>query len=577
MATSAFKSTTKRTPIAKSSAPAATDESSSSSRSSSIHRRSRSLSRFSRPMPVPGDDLSDDAPVPRGRFVNTVRGSGFPDITLDDLAVKFFDSTDRGRSGSRTDDVAPGDRMSVSQRRGRSVSRHSSRVGEGKASGGNSYGGGRVNSENNSRRRRSVSVVRYQISDSESDLDHSQTSANCATLKSFNGRNSQVPLSNKTGASNQRQGLRRSLSQKDLKNQDGYSSHSSILTDDEGRDAHPDVHRTEKTIRAVYAQKKAEHPTADDIDMNSGLYAAMRKELRNAVEEIKMELEKGKRKPNNSGLARNDSLQSKSSDVLQAVSTIRKNYASKLELSEKRKQELLSEILLEEQRGRELNMIVKELLPDPNDSVVERPARTRKKSNDRSRMSKRLTEDAEKYIEDFISNLEDTDISSIDGERSSDTSSSLGGLPKTQNFQSPVMSTKSFPVEMDGVVLPWLQWETSNDASPLSSKKTESMATPQTKFWQAPQDATPVQELSNHSISSRGSWSPGIDGYSSNMSGVAGNKFGHSQISTSATRSQFDLDEYMKRRSEEDFLFERWNQQQRIHSGNLLLCNQMFF
>ncbi|XP_020537495.1 uncharacterized protein LOC105640235 isoform X2 [Jatropha curcas] len=541
MATSAFKSTTKRTPIAKSSAPAATDESSSSSRSSSIHRRSRSLSRFSRPMPVPGDDLSDDAPVPRGRFVNTVRGSGFPDITLDDLAVKFFDSTDRGRSGSRTDDVAPGDRMSVSQRRGRSVSRHSSRVGEGKASGGNSYGGGRVNSENNSRRRRSVSVVRYQISDSESDLDHSQTSANCATLKSFNGRNSQVPLSNKTGASNQRQGLRRSLSQKDLKNQDGYSSHSSILTDDEGRDAHPDVHRTEKTIRAVYAQKK------------------------------------GKRKPNNSGLARNDSLQSKSSDVLQAVSTIRKNYASKLELSEKRKQELLSEILLEEQRGRELNMIVKELLPDPNDSVVERPARTRKKSNDRSRMSKRLTEDAEKYIEDFISNLEDTDISSIDGERSSDTSSSLGGLPKTQNFQSPVMSTKSFPVEMDGVVLPWLQWETSNDASPLSSKKTESMATPQTKFWQAPQDATPVQELSNHSISSRGSWSPGIDGYSSNMSGVAGNKFGHSQISTSATRSQFDLDEYMKRRSEEDFLFERWNQQQRIHSGNLLLCNQMFF
>lgn len=46
--------------------------------------------------------------------------------------------------------------------------------------------------------------------------------------------------------------------------------------------------------------------------------------------------------------------------------------------SEKRKQELLAEIVLEEQRGRELSKIVQELLPDPKVSVVEKPSRARK-------------------------------------------------------------------------------------------------------------------------------------------------------------------------------------------------------
>lgn len=47
--------------------------------------------------------------------------------------------------------------------------------------------------------------------------------------------------------------------------------------------------------------------------------------------------------------------------------------------SEKRKQDLLAEMLLEEQRGRELSKIMKELLPDPKDLVaVENPSRVRK-------------------------------------------------------------------------------------------------------------------------------------------------------------------------------------------------------
>lgn len=101
------------------------------------------------------------------------------------------------------------------------------------------------------------------------------------------------------------------------------------------------------------------------------------------------------------------------------------------------------------------------------------------RSNDRSRMSMRLTEEAEKYIEDFISNVEDTDISSVDGERS-DASSSIGGLIKPETFNSlPV--PRSLPVLTDGVTLPWLQWETNNDASPMTSQNKARMTiTPKT-------------------------------------------------------------------------------------------------
>lgn len=587
MATSAFKSTTKRAPIGTVSTP---DDSTSSNRTGT-HRRARSLSRFSRRLQT-GEDY-DETPARKGKFVNTVRGSGFPDISLDDLAIELFESGNRGRLASRSSGVnTPATTAVASQRRGRSVSRHSSRVSDGKVSGLSSSGGGKVVSESNSRRRRSVSVVRCPISDSESDLDHSQNSSSRADGKSFSKGNSQMPSVQKPTASNRRPVLGRSLSQMDLsKLHDGYSSQSSALTDDEVKDTRSTKNGIERTIRAVYAQKKTEHPVGDDV--NGGLYEVMRKELRHAVEEIRMDLEQAMEKTKTSGLASDDSFQSKNSDVHQAVSTIRRNYTTKLERSARRKQDLLAEILLEEQRGKELSKIVKELIPDPkNTAVIENPSRTGKRTNDRSRMSKQLTEEAEKYFEDFISNVEDTDISSVDGERS-DSSSTLGGIIKSRNpvihcggtetFQSPVRSTP-LPVEMDGVVLPWLQWETSNDVSPLScKKKMEAPVTPQTKLWDAAQDLATLQEQQSHySTSGRGSWSPGVvDGPSMSIGENSCNKYKRHAIyqtqicSDGQRKSRFDLADYLKLQKGEDLLFERWRQQSRINSGGLLLCNEI--
>ncbi|KAF8010508.1 hypothetical protein BT93_J1209 [Corymbia citriodora subsp. variegata] len=618
MATSAFRSTTRRTPIgaaASSPSSASSADGSAPSSRSSAHRRSRSLSRFSHRLAEPEDPFADDAaPAPRGRFVNTLRGSGFPEISLDDLAVEFFSSGDRGRSSSRNTDVSPKKGEGASQRRGRSVSRprQSSRVGGGKGNVFEGSGAGRTAAESNSRRRRSVSVVRCQISDSESDVDNSRSSVGYANakilgnknnqklpsqkpsassnrqalrrsssqkdLKSYDGYSDNQKLpSQKPSASSNRQALKRSSSQKDLKSYDGYSSHSSALTDDEAKDAYSGKNGSERTIRAVYAQKTADHPTGGDV--NSGLCEAMRQEFRHAMEEMKKEIEQAvlRRKP--SVGAHDNYLASENSDAYQAVSTVRRNYATKLEQSEKRKKDLLAEIMLEEQRGKELSQIVNELRPDTKSHVQDKPSRNRRRSNDKSRMSNNLAFEAEKYIQDFISSVEDTDISSLDGERS-DTSSILGGTTKMDTSQTPAKSLP-LPIEMDGVVLPWLQWETSNDVSPLSSKnKMQSPMTSKARMLDAAQEASSVRDPSSFSSSSHGSWNPGIvDSPLVVVGESTGSQSGESRRYSGKYHSgcQFDLDKYLNFPNDEDFLVERWRQQQRINSGGLLLCHQTFF
>ncbi|OVA04139.1 hypothetical protein BVC80_1501g3 [Macleaya cordata] len=569
MATSAFKSTTKRSSIG---SPSTTNDAGSSNRTGS-HRRSRSLSRFSgRFTEVDSDEL----PVPRGRFVNTERGSGFPEISLDDLVSEFFplkDSDereiDRGRSARRSSGINPSMAGTTANRRGRSVSRQHGRTGDGKNFVESSLANKGVD---NSRRRRSVSVAKYQFSDSESD--HSINSNNHASLKSSRTVNDQRPSIHKPTATNHQRVLRRSMSQKDLsKAHDDYSSQSSALTDDESRDARSGKSESERTIRAVYAQKKSEHPTGDGVE--TGLYEVMRKELRSAVHEIRTELEQVMVKTKPSDLANSDLLQSNNSNVLQAVSLIRENYATRLEQSEKRKQDLLAEIVEEEQRGRELSKIVKDLLPDPKSTAIpQKPSRARKRSNDRSRMSKCLTEEAEKYFEGFISNVEDTDISSLDGERS-DASSKLGGRAKsrepiihfeeTENFGTPTKST-SLQNEMDGVVLPWLQWETSNDGSPALCKSTPKVpVTPGNNLNDTAQEMSTEYNKSNCFISSHGSWSPGGDSLSVIYRDVTSSRY--READSEPRDSWFDMDEYLQLQHNESRFLENWRQRERINSA----------
>ncbi|XP_077236591.1 uncharacterized protein LOC143878173 [Tasmannia lanceolata] len=567
MATSAFKSTTKRTQMGSSSNTGGGDAGSSN------RGRSRSVSRFS--------DRS-------GRFVNTERGSGFPEISLDDLANELFLAKEedgaRGRSGRRLSAISPSGTTldgDASIRRGRSVSRN--------------HGKGNFDinkdiSDCNSRRNRSVSVARYHhCSDSESDMDRSHNPINHTKSKCFSRGTFQRPsLHNPTGPNHHV--LRRSLSQKDiLQSHDGYSSYSSALTDDEAQDARCHKNGIEKTIRAVYAQKKSEHPTEDGVE--NGLFEAMRKEFRHAVEQIRTELEQVMVKTP-AMLANSDCLESKGPDVIQAIAEIRKNYTTKLEQSENRTKDLLAELAVEEQRGHEFSNIVRELLPEQKQFAMPgKPSRTRKRSNDRSRVSKRLTEEAEKYFEDFISNVEDTDLSSFDGEKS-DASSTVGGSRKSRDpaviqcVKSEIVGNparaSSLPVEMDGVVLPWLQWETSNDSSPLPFKSKECSVASGSNIFNAAQEASARQSNSNCLHSSRGSWSPD---YNDSSCAVSREKAGSRFIMESSGEcgvskdggSSFDMDGYLNVGGAQDhLLFERFRHRHRIQSGGLLLCATTF-
>lgn len=40
---------------------------------------------------------------------------------------------------------------------------------------------------------------------------------------------------------------------------------------------------------------------------------------------------------------------------------------------------------------------------------------------------------------------------------------------------------------------------------------------------------------------------------------------------------QFDMEDYLKLQRDEDLLFERFRQQQRVNSGGMFICNRMYF
>ncbi|XP_062229225.1 uncharacterized protein LOC133927014 isoform X2 [Phragmites australis] len=539
-------------------------------------RRSRSLSRFPPPSPSP-----EDAATPSSRFVNKVRGAGgggLPEISLDDLADEFF----RARAESEDDDEevvvargrarfpAPAERggggggrrsstaryareTESSRQRGRSVSRPPAERRGGVANAVN--GGTAARKQRYASADRRASMDRHRWCDSDNDMEVSQQYASRGIhTKSSSGNSMQNSFHKPSKVS---QTLKRSTSQKDfIHSRDSSSSHSSV-TDDESTSSHSFRSRNQKAVRAVYTLDK-ERPVCDE-DGNA-LYDVMCKEVRQAVEEIRTQLEKA--------VTKSEPSEKTSSDAqpTQVITELRRSYTSKLEESELRKQELLAQLAVEEQRGHELTKIVRELLPSSKKNAnPERQLQHRRRSNDRSRMSKRLTEEAEQYFEDFLSNVEDTDFSSFDGERS-DTSSTRKDVLLHAMTETPVVLPKvTSPAEADGVVLPWLQWETSNDlTSPCKTKA---------------QGESTACSTSNHNMSSRGSWSPGDHDSSCATKDKLLTRFEEVGIRRSscpdyARGSSFHFDDYLHLRGCEDLLFEKWRQKERIDSGGLVLCSR---
>ncbi|XP_028548769.1 uncharacterized protein LOC110100472 isoform X3 [Dendrobium catenatum] len=214
---------------------------------------------------------------------------------------------------------------------------------------------------------------------------------------------------------------------------------SSTFADVEVRNAPPRRKVSEKINGAVSASGKFRYQTKifKSNGHRSGLREAMTNEERLSVEEIQ----------------------------------------TKLEQSDKRKEVLLAKLAVEQQRNQELSKIVKNLHPGQKSACMARThSCVRRRSKDKLSISKHLMEEAEKHIDEFLSNIEDADISSFDGDRS-DTSSTIGGNSKCRDpvtyntieeIHENLVSPAASPVDdSEGILLPWLHLETSNEGIKL--------------------------------------------------------------------------------------------------------------
>ncbi|KMZ76486.1 hypothetical protein ZOSMA_101G00700 [Zostera marina] len=539
------------------------------------HRRCRSLSR------APSrTDLSSSAT--RGKFVNTERGTAleFGEVSLDDLANDFFPVRDwdvelereksrgggGGDGGRRLSDVS-GFAMQTesSKRRGRSVSRTSDGIGLNSSTkrgdGGGRLGRASGRDENVVRRRRSVS-----ISARRPFGDHPETKHGIPNhvLRTPSQRDLRTTIDSYSSPSSCLTNVRNST-QKDLHQiVDSHSSQSSSLTDDDTRSVHTTKSGSLRTTSDVSCKKNG-RPTMDG-NMRE-LYKARRKEVRRcAIDEIRKEFEKVKTRP--SVIGNGNVFHEEGSDYDKDIAGIKRNYTMKLEESEKRRRELLAELEAEEFHSQELTKFVRDLLPEKKQNIKQgRASRSRRRSSDRTGISMALSKEAAQHFEDFISNVEDTDLSSFDEEKS-DTSSTIGGSIKSRELlvlsalaetQDSLKILTPPTSKNDGVILPWLQWETNGDNVSSISNNNKRDATASKSRNNTSDDALQEERLSNNiSLNNHQLWS------------------GISKTNSEKKCDLFDMSEYISRQENEDLIYEAYRQRERIDSGSLIFCRRKF-
>ncbi|KAJ7531619.1 hypothetical protein O6H91_14G051400 [Diphasiastrum complanatum] len=252
----------------------------------------------------------------------------------------------------------------------------------------------------------------------------------------------------------------------------------------------------ERTIRAVHAQTKPyeRDPPAGDAD-NVGLYAMMRAEVQRAVEDLKKEFQQslGERLSNSqiSEGSLENIVKPVDGELTEDASDISNVYAARLHQSEQRARELRLQLEEEERRSADIAKSVGKLHLDTG-SIRARKSR---RGTDRQMVSKSLDEDARRYFEECVGILKlensEAEESFSDGPSSAHLQQNISFLSKGHAIQSsppqesPLKQNdmdhlimdkkptkiKTRPVNDDGVVMPWLDWECDRDANSITSRQ----------------------------------------------------------------------------------------------------------
>ncbi|KAJ7531622.1 hypothetical protein O6H91_14G051400 [Diphasiastrum complanatum] len=270
----------------------------------------------------------------------------------------------------------------------------------------------------------------------------------------------------------------------------------------------------ERTIRAVHAQTKPyeRDPPAGDAD-NVGLYAMMRAEVQRAVEDLKKEFQQslGERLSNSqiSEGSLENIVKPVDGELTEDASDISNVYAARLHQSEQRARELRLQLEEEERRSADIAKSVGKLHLDTG-SIRARKSR---RGTDRQMVSKSLDEDARRYFEECVGILKlensEAEESFSDGPSSAHLQQNISFLSKGHAIQSsppqesPLKQNdmdhlimdkkptkiKTRPVNDDGVVMPWLDWECDRDANSITSRQEDP------KFQQISKELSSISDI----------------------------------------------------------------------------------
>lgn len=332
----------------------------------------------------------------------------------------------------------------------------------------------------------------------------------------------------------------------------------------------------ERTIKAVFEQMQSFQGDNLGDGTSSRIYETVRSEVRRAIADIQNDLESTIRRSNTTAIALanvNDippDLVNPS--AVELVLDIRREYAKKLEQSQERARKLRADLAVEEHRGLELSRILKEVLPHPKVSNVQKPRAGRKSSIERSKVSKRLTDEAMAYFDECVSlsTFDSSDFSSPEdppinlvgvgvgdcasfSQENSNTAAncypnsfatSKQELVGTHSHGASVLSTTGSSQE------PALEEVTLNSSETPDSRRL------QFSFAQKPNDSIELQQDIRKYVKS----------FEKDTEKTA--------INSKILRSNhFDLDEYNLQASRQNFLLDTVFLNNRIQSGSVLLCD----
>ncbi|XWS74652.1 hypothetical protein CRYUN_Cryun01aG0016300 [Craigia yunnanensis] len=305
----------------------------------------------------------------------------------------------------------------------------------------------------------------------------------------------------------------------------------------------------------------------------SDIYRTVKSEVRRAISDIQNELESAIR-----GNATTDVTdippELVNPGVVELVSDIQQEYATKLEQSQERARQLRADLAVEEHRGMELSRILKEVLPDAKTPSTKKSCLRRKSSIERKKISKCLTDDALAYFDECVS------LSTFDG---SDFSS----------LEDPPLKLVGVgTLDGDGISLPHAN--SSIPASNFPSNYLRDKQECQFTYSHDPLDLTAsngsMEQTRDHfnPNSIDGEWSRKFQFSFSSKPGqlcelqqdikkyVKGfeKDIGKVDIDSQITRrNSYDPDEYNLQASQQSLLFDHVFLKNRLESGSLLLCS----